>query len=314
MEEFLTDEEIVERILKLKKRRKAILLAHNYQRGEIQDIADYVGDSLGLSRQAAATSASVIVFCGVHFMAETAYILSPRKTVLLPEPQAGCPLADMITPEALIEKRKEYPSAPVVCYVNSSAAVKAESDICSTSANSVQIIESLDEKRVIFVPDENLGKYVASKTGKEIILWKGRCPTHHKIKRESVLKLKEECPQAKFVAHPECRPEVLELAEKIAGTSGMIKYIKESLDKEFIIGTEIGIIHRLKKENPGKKFYPIKEAICPNMKLNTLDKVLSSLERLEPKITVPEPLRVRALRAVSKMLEVEEVEVAVGEV
>ena len=301
---FFNDERLKEEILRLKKEREAIILAHNYQRPEVQDIADYVGDSLGLSQQAAATDAKVIVFCGVHFMAETAYILSPQKLVLLPDLRAGCPLADMITPDALKKMKAEYPGVPVVAYVNTSAAVKAESTVCSTSANSVQIVEYLESRRVIFVPDENLGKYVARKTNKEIILWKGKCPTHHKIKRESVLRLKKDHPQAKFVAHPECRQNVLELADKICGTSGMVKYVKQDPSREFIIGTELGIIHRLKRENPSKEFYALEEAICPNMKLITLDKVYRSLKTLTPKVTVPEDIRLKALDAVQKMISI----------
>ena len=301
---FFDDERLKREILRLKREREAVILVHNYQRPEVQDIGDYLGDSLGLSQQAAETEAKVIVFCGVHFMAETAYILSPQKLVLLPDLRAGCPLADMITPEALKRLKAENPGVPVVAYVNTSAAVKAESDVCCTSANSVQIVESLDSRKVIFVPDENLGRYVAGKTNKQIISWKGKCPTHHKIKKESVVTLKKKHPKAKFVAHPECRQDVLELADKICGTSGMVKYVQQDPSREFIIGTELGIIHRLQKENPSKRFYALEEAICPNMKLITLDKVYRSLMTLTPKVTVPEETRLRALKAVQKMISI----------
>ncbi len=296
--------ELIERIFELKRERNAVILAHNYQVGEIQDIADFVGDSLGLSRQAAQTDADVIVFCGVHFMAETAYILSPDKTVLLPDANAGCPLADAITPEALRSKRREYPKAAVVCYVNSSAAVKAESDVCCTSANAVQVVESLGDSQIIFVPDKNLGKYVASKSGKEIILWDGCCPIHDNITAEQILELKGGHLGAKFMAHPECRPEVLAFADGIYGTSGMIRYARNVEAKEIIVGTEAGMVYRLSKENPEKKFYVPQEAICPDMKLTTLEKVLHGLESLETRITVPEEIRVRAERAVNRMIEI----------
>ncbi|MDI6891453.1 MAG: quinolinate synthase NadA [Actinomycetota bacterium] len=295
---------LIDRIEELKRRQNAVILAHNYQPGEIQDIADYVGDSLELSRLAAATDAAVIVFCGVHFMAETAFILSPEKIVILPDLKAGCPLADMITAEALREKRREYPDAKVVCYVNSSAAVKAESDVCCTSANAVRIVESLDGEKVIFVPDRNLGAYVSSRVDKEVILWDGACHVHDaKISLEQVTKLKREHPGARFMAHPECHLEVLRLADEVCGTSGMVRYARESVAGEIIVGTEVGIVYRLKKENPGKVFYPIETAICPDMKLITLEKIVKSLETLEPRVVIPEDVRLRAEEAVKRMVE-----------
>jgi quinolinate synthase len=299
------DDELVEKISDLKKRRNAVILAHNYQLGEVQDIADFVGDSLELSQNAAKTDAGVIVFCGVHFMAETASILCPEKVVLLPDMNAGCPMADMITAELLREKKKEHPQAVVVCYINSSAEVKAESDICCTSANAVGVIESLDAQEILFVPDQYLGHYISTKTGKKMILWPGFCPTHVRIKPERIKELKREYPQAKVVVHPECTPEVIALADEVLSTSGMCRYAQRDEVREMIVGTELGIIHRLKKENPGKRFIPVsKQAICPNMKLITLEKVLWSLEEMNPEVKVPEGIRLRAKTAVDKMLKI----------
>jgi len=300
------DAELVEKISALKKRRNAVILAHNYQLGEVQDIADFVGDSLELSQRAAETDAGVIVFCGVQFMAETASILCPDKVVLLPDINAGCPLANMITAERLRAKKKEHPQAVVVCYVNSSAEVKAESDICCTSANAVEVIESLDAREILFVPDQYLGHYVSARTGKKMILWPGFCPTHVRIKPERIKELKQEYPQAKVVVHPECRPEVIALADEVLSTGGMCRYAKRDEVREMVVGTEVGIIHRLRKENPGKRFIPISEqAVCPNMKLITLEKVLWSLEEMSPKVKVPEGIRLRAKAAVDKMLRIE---------
>lgn len=299
------DSELVEKILDLKKRRNAILLAHNYQLGEVQDIADFVGDSLELSQNAARTDADVIVFCGVHFMAETASILCPDKTVLLPDMYAGCPMADMITAEQLRKKKREHPRATVVCYINSSAEVKAESDICCTSANAVKIVESLDADEILFVPDQYLGHYVATKTGKNMILWRGFCPTHVRILPEYIIRLRQEYPEAKVIVHPECMPEVIALADEVLSTGGMIRYARREDVKEMVVGTEIGIIHRLRKENPGKRFIPVSEqAVCPNMKLISLEKVLRSLEEMKPEVKVPKGVRLRAKRAVDSMLEV----------
>jgi len=295
--------DIIERIKTLARERDAVILAHNYTRPEIQDIADFVGDSLELSRTASKLSSKVIVFCGVHFMAETAYILSPDKTVLIPDPFAGCPMADMITGEQLRNLKKEHPNAKVVCYVNSSAEVKGESDICCTSANAVDIVSRLDSSEIIFVPDKYLGTYVSKMTGKRLILWQGYCPIHAMIKAEDIIRMKQEHPRAKVVVHPECPPEVTELADAVRSTSGMLRYVKEVDAQEFIIGTESGIIYRMEKENPGKKFFSVrKDTICVNMKKITLEKVLNSLERNEHKVTVPEDIRIRALKSIERML------------
>jgi quinolinate synthase len=300
------DAGLVEKISALKKRRNAVILAHNYQLGEVQDIADFVGDSLELSQRAAQTDADVIVFCGVQFMAETASILCPEKLVLLPDVNAGCLLADMITAEGLRAKKKEHPQAVVVCYVNSPAEVKAESDICCTSANAVKVVESLDAREILFVPDQYLGHYVSDRTGKKMILWPGFCPTHVRIKPERIKELKREYPQAKVVVHPECTPEVIALADEVAGTGGMCRYAQRDEVREMIVGTELGIMHRLRKENPGKRFIPVSEqAICPDMKLITLEKVLRSLEEMSPEVKVPEGIRLKAKAAVDKMLEID---------
>ena len=299
------ESELTERILKLKEKRNAVLLVHNYQLGEVQDIADFIGDSLDLSQKAAKTDASVIVFCGVHFMAETASILCPDKTVLLPDTNAGCPMANMITAPQLRAKKKEHPKATVVCYINSSAAVKAESDVCCTSANAVKVIESIDANEILFVPDQYLGHYISTKTDKKMILWPGFCPTHARILPEHITKLKHEYPEAKVVVHPECKPGVIALADEVLSTSGMIKFAKREDVKEMIVGTEMGIIYRLRKENPGKRFIPVSEqVVCPNMKLITLEKVLWSLEEMAPEVKVPEKIRLKAKKAVDKMLEV----------
>jgi quinolinate synthase len=296
---------LAERILKLKRERNAVILAHNYQLGEVQDIADFVGDSLGLSQNAAKTEADVIVFCGVHFMAETAAILCPDKTVLLPDEHAGCPMADMLTAEQLRQKKKELPNATVVCYVNSTAEVKAESDICCTSANAVKVVESLDNDEILFVPDQYLGHYVSTRTDKKLNLWPGYCPTHVRILPQDIIRLKQEYPQAKAVVHPECRPDVIAVADEVLSTGGMIRYAGREDVGEMIVGTELGIIHRLRKENPGKRFIPVSEqAICPNMKLITLEKVLWSLEEMSPEVKVPEAIRLKAKTAVDRMLAI----------
>jgi quinolinate synthase len=301
----MTNAELIEKILDLKKKKSAVILAHNYQLGEVQDIADFVGDSLDLSQRAAETDAGVIVFCGVRFMAETASILCPDKVVLLPDVSAGCLMADMITAEQLLANKKEHPQAVVVCYVNSPAEVKAESDICCTSANAVKVVESLDAREILFVPDQYLGHYVSTKTGKKMILWPGFCPTHARITPEMIKELKREYPQAKVVVHPECTPEVIGLADEALSTGGMCRYAQRDEVKEMIVGTELGIIHRLKKENPGKRFIPVSEqAICPDMKLITLEKVLRSLEEMSPEVKVPEGIRLRAKAAVDKMLKI----------
>lgn len=295
---------LVEKIKRCKEQRNAIILAHNYQIGEVQDIADYVGDSLGLSQNAAMSDADLIVFCGVHFMAETASILCPDKTVLIPDVYAGCPMANMITPKKLRELRSKYPDAAVVCYVNTSAEVKAESDICCTSSNALKVVESIQESEVIFVPDKYLAHYVSTQTEKKIIPWNGFCPTHVRILPEHILKQKTLHPKADVIVHPECTPPVIALADEVFSTGGMCSYAKESTTNEIIVGTEVGILHRLRKENPDKNFYPAFEsAVCPNMKRITLEKVLWSLEDIEYEITVPPTVRLKAKKAVEKMLE-----------
>jgi len=299
------DKSIEARILELKKDRNAVILAHNYQIGDVQDIADLVGDSLELSQKAAKTDADVIVFCGVHFMAETASILSPERTVLLPDAGAGCPMADMITAEQLMEKKKELPGATVVTYINSTAEVKAESDYCCTSANGVKVVAQINNEEILFVPDQYLGDFIAKKTGKEMTLWPGYCPTHVRILPEDITKRKHEHPDAKVVVHPECRPDVIALADEVLSTSGIIRYAGREDVSELIVGTEVEILHRLRKENPGKKFIPASEkAICPNMKLITLDKVLKSLETMTPEVKVPEEIRIKAKAAVDRMLAI----------
>ncbi|GJQ50720.1 quinolinate synthase A [Candidatus Kuenenia stuttgartiensis] len=296
---------IIDKIKELKKKRNAIILAHNYQRGEVQDIADYAGDSLGLSQQAAKTEAEMIVFCGVHFMAETASILCPGKLVLLPDENAGCPMANMITRKELILKKKEYPGAKVVCYVNSTAAVKAESDICCTSSNAIKIVSSFPkEQEILFVPDKSLGGYVSKQLNRPMILWEGYCPTHHRILAEHIVKAKKEHPQAKIVVHPECTPDVIELADHVASTTGIAKYCRESSAGKFIIGTEIGLLHRLKKENPQKSFFAVTPlSDCPNMKLINLEKVLWALEDLVYEVKVAEDIAQKAHSAIQKMLD-----------
>jgi quinolinate synthase len=294
-----------ERIITLKENKNAIILAHNYQRGEVQDIADFVGDSLELSQNAAKTDADVIVFCGVHFMAETASIICPDKTVLLPDEEAGCPMANMITADELRQKKKEMPNATVVCYINSTAEVKAESDICCTSANAVKIVESIDASEILFVPDQYLGHYVSTRTNKKMSFWPGYCPTHVRIKAEDIISLKKEYPSAKAVVHPECRPEVIAVADEALSTGGMLRYTRKSEAKEIIVGTEIGIIHRLEKENPSKKFIAVSQkAVCPNMKKITLEKILWALEEMAPQVKVPEEIRLRARVTVDKMLRI----------
>ena len=299
-------EDLKKKIATLKKKKNAVILAHNYQREQIQDIADIVGDSLQLARAAARVDADIIEFCGVRFMAESASILNPDKKVLLPVKEAGCPLVDMITPEKLKSLKAQYPDAAVVCYVNSSAKVKAESNIACTSSNAVEVVRSLPNKRIIFVPDENLAKYVQLQVPeKEIIPWKGFCPTHIRLSEEEVIKAKKAHPQAEFLAHPECKPEVLKLADQVCSTGGMFKYAKASESGEFIIGTESGMLYRLKKENPDKKFYlPSEHLVCANMKLTTLGWVAHSLELEIYEIKVPQGIRVKAKKSLDKMLKI----------
>jgi quinolinate synthase len=294
----------VKRIQQLKKEKNAIILAHNYQRGDVQDVADFVGDSFGLSQKAVASDADIIVFCGVDFMAESAAVLNPEKTVLMPETSAQCPMAAMITPDSLKLEKEKYPNAAVVCYVNTPASVKAQSDICCTSANAVKVVNALTEDEIIFVPDRNLALYVADHTDKKIIPWNGYCPTHHLILPGDVLLEIEEHPDAEILVHPECRPDVVALADQVLSTAGMLKYAKQSNSTEFIIATELGLLHRLRKENPGKTFIPATSfAVCPNMKMNTLGSIIRALENNEHVITIPEDIRLKAKRALDRMLE-----------
>lgn len=297
--------DISQGIRKLLKERNAVLLAHNYMRDEVQEIADITGDSLALSQEAARTGADVIVFCGVHFMAESASILSPDKTVLLPRMDAGCPMADMVTAEALLEMKARHPGVPVVTYVNSSAAVKAVSDICCTSANAVKVVNSLPDPEVIFVPDRNLGQFVAKQSGKTFHFWDGFCPTHERLKPADVQRLKEAHPDALFICHPECNPLVVALADHVCSTSGMYEYCRKSPARRFIIGTEAGILYRLRLENPDKEFILASPAlICPNMKLTSLEDVLASLQAMSPVVKVPEDIRVPAKRALDRMIAI----------
>jgi len=297
-------DDIIARIKALCKQRRAILLAHNYQPPEIQDIADLCGDSLELSVKAARTDAALIVFCGVHFMAETAAILCPDKTVLLPRRDAGCPMADMVTPEALRAKTAQLPPMPVVTYVNSSAAVKALSTICCTSANAVEVVNSLNAKAVLMTPDRNLARYTAGRTDTHIHYWEGFCPIHDRICPEDVQKARAAHPEAVFMAHPECRSEVLALADVVTSTSGMIRHAIEAPQTRFIVGTEIGILHPLQKAAPAKAFYPVSSnMVCPDMKKIALGDILHCLQTMEGKVAVPEAIRLPALKAVQAMIE-----------
>ncbi|GAI85102.1 unnamed protein product, partial [marine sediment metagenome] len=300
------DERLLGKIAKLKDEHRAAILAHNYQPGEIQDLADFTGDSLGLSIKAAETDADVIVFCGVQFMAETAAILSPEKTVLLPDKSAGCPLADMITAEQLRKLKQEHPDALVVCYVNSTAEVKAESDYCCTSANAVELINSLPEdRRIIFVPDQHLGRFAAERTGRDLVLWPGYCITHVMITEDDINTAKAKYPDAIVMAHPECTEPVKELSDELLSTGQMLKFAAKSTAKRFIIATETGIIHTLKKQNPNAEFIAASErAICPNMKKITLEKIVWALEDMQYKISVPKAIMEKAKKALDKMVEI----------
>ncbi len=297
---------LLNKIKKLKTERNAVILAHNYQPGEIQDLADFCGDSLGLSIEASNTNAEVIVFCGVKFMAETAAILSPQKTVLLPEKTAGCPMADMINAEQLIELKAKHPGAIVVCYVNSSAEVKAQSDCCCTSSNAVEAVKSLPKnKEVIFVPDKNLGSFVSERTGRKLILWPGYCTTHIHITADDITKAKEKYPDAVVVCHPECTADVRAIADELLSTGQMLKFVKKNTAKRYIIATEKGIIHTLKKLRPDAEYIcPTERAICPNMKKITIDKVIWSLENMREVIKVDEKIRIKAKKALERMVEI----------
>jgi len=299
------DMELKRKIRKLLKEKRAILLSHNYQRDEIQEIADITGDSLGLSIEASKTDAEIIIFCGVHFMAESASILCPDKIVILPRMEAGCPMADMITPDDLKTKKTSHPDAAVVTYVNSSAAVKAVSDICCTSANAIKVVNSIPQQRILMTPDKNLANYISKHSHKEIIPWDGFCPTHDRLSLEEVKRAKKAHPEALFVAHPECRPEVLELADHICSTSGMYTYARSTDAPAFIMGTEMGILYRLRKENPRKKFIlPSKNLICPNMKLISLEDIYQCLKNMKNIVKVPEEVRILAKKALDKMLAI----------
>ncbi len=290
----------------LVKQRNAILLAHNYEPPEIQDIADICGDSLELSMKASKTDADVIVFCGVHFMAETASILCPDKTILLPAKNAGCPMAAMIDAEALIQKKAEMPDAVVISYVNTTAEVKAESDMCCTSANVVQVINAVPpEKRILMTPDKNLAQYASSRTGRKIHYWNGYCPIHNNLTPEQVMKVKKAHPGVPFLAHPECPPEVLALADEIKSTSGILAYAAQSAETKFIIGTEVGILHPLSRANPEKTFIPADPGMsCPDMKKIALSDIQQALENMRPEVRVSEAVRVRAKSAVERMLAI----------
>lgn len=296
---------LIDEINRLRKEKDAVIVAHTYQIGEIQDIADVVADSFALSKYCASQKAEIIVFCGVVFMAESAKILAPEKIVLLPERTAGCPMADMVTAEALVKMKKQQPNAVVVTYINSSAEVKAESDVCVTSSNALKVIRALPEKEIIFVPDKNLGAYVASQCPeKNIILWEGYCPTHNKIKVSEVLEIKKLHPDALFLIHPECTPDVVKLADFVGSTKEIIDYAKQSTAKKFVIGTEMGVMHQLKNENKEKTFYLMAAGLmCPNMKKTTLESVYNSLLNNVYEMNVPEDIAIKARKALDRMLE-----------
>ncbi len=290
----------------LKQQRNAVVLAHNYQRPEIFEVADFIGDSLELARAAKQVSADVIVFCGVHFMAETAKVVNPERTVLLPDLRAGCSLSASITAEALADRKEElrkvYPDLQVVCYVNTTADVKAESDACCTSANALQVVEAVDSQHILFVPDENLARYVQSQTSKTILAWEGNCYVHHQITPEQILAVRQNLPQVKILVHPECREDVIQLADAVLSTSAMMRYAKQSPAQEFLIVTECGLSDRLLLEVPEKKFYKSCK-LCAFMKMITLDGVLDSLREMRYEITLPEDVRLGAERSLSRMLE-----------
>ncbi|MGB9720874.1 MAG: quinolinate synthase NadA [bacterium] len=298
--------DLIKRIIELKRKREAVILVHNYQLPEIQDIADFVGDSLELARVSRDAPSKVILFCGVHFMAETAKIFNPEKTVLMPDLHAGCPMANMIDPSRLKMERKRYPDAGVVTYINSTAEVKALSDICCTSANGVKVARAIENEEIIFVPDKYLGAYVERQVPeKKFHLYNGYCPTHMLFSRQGILKIKENFPDALILAHPECRIEVQEIADEVCSTSQMITFARKSPVKQFIICTEIGLLHRLKKENPDKEFIPGNpNALCPNMKLTTLEKVLWALEDMKYEITIDEKIRKKALASIERMIRI----------
>ncbi len=297
---------LVEFIKERKQKLNAVIMAHYYQRPEIQDLADLVGDSLQLARDAAQAQADVIVFCGVSFMAESAKILNPEKLVVMPEPEAGCPMADMITADKLRKWKASHPEAKVVCYVNSSAEVKAESDICCTSSNAIQVVNSIPrEYPILFVPDKNLGNFVALKTGRKIECWPGYCPTHQDVTAQEIQEMRARHPQAPVVVHPECRPEVIKLADEALSTGGILKYVEKSPAREFIIGTEAGLLHQLEKRFPDKVFHIAREEfLCPNMKLTTLENLAYVMDTLEHKVEVPEDIGIKAYHSLERMLNI----------
>jgi quinolinate synthase len=294
----------IKKIKELKDKKNAVILVHNYQRGEVQDIGDYLGDSLGLSRRAKSTKADIIVFCGVKFMAETAKILSPEKKVLMPRKEAGCPMANMVTPDDIMAMRKKHPKAKVVSYVNTNADVKAVSDVCCTSANAIEVVRNIDSDEIIFVPDRNLGSYAKRFTDKKMILWDGFCYVHDRISKEEVLSAKRKHPEALLLVHPECRGEVIDIADEVLSTSGMIKFTKESKAKSFLIGTEEGIIYRLKKENPEKMFYNLEiPRVCSDMKLTHLKDVYLALKEEKKEVTLSEDIISASKKALEEMLK-----------
>ncbi|ARF68555.1 quinolinate synthase [Paenibacillus larvae subsp. pulvifaciens] len=297
--------ELKERIKQLKKERNAIILAHYYQRDEIQDIADFRGDSFLLAQKAAETDADIIVFCGVHFMGESAKILAPDKKVIIPDERAGCPMADMVNVEGLKELKRKHPHATVVAYINTSADVKAETDICCTSANAVKVIESVETGEIIWVPDKNLGNYVSKFTNKNMIIWEGYCNTHDMLTVKDVEDMKAKHPNAQFVVHPECRPEVVAMGDFVGSTTAIIKYCRESGCQEFIVGTEDGTGYQLRLDSPHKTFhFATKYLVCPNMKVNNLKKVARCLETMQPEVFVPAHIADQARLSLERMLQV----------
>lgn len=297
--------EIKDQIEILKEKHNAVILVHNYQIPEVQDIADLLGDSLDLAKKAQKTDAENIIFCGVNFMAESAKILNPDKNVIIPDINAVCPMAEMVDSDKLTKLKNDHPDAEIVSYINTTAEIKAISDICCTSSNGVNVVKSVSSKKIIFVPDKNLGAYIKRFiTDKEIILWPGMCPTHHKIHEDEILNLKKKHPKAEILVHPECRPKIIDIADHALSTNGMVNHSKKSETSEFIIGTEKDMCYRLEKENPNKIFYPVKSAICPNMKKITLEKVLNSLETLEPKISLSDEIMKKAKKPLQKMMEI----------
>jgi len=297
---------MTEEIEKLKRARNAVVLAHNYTRGEVQDVADYTGDSLELARLATQVDADVIVFCGVYFMAETAAILNPAKTVLIPDPTAGCPMADMITGGQLRELKSRHPGAVAVCYVNSTAEVKAECDICVTSGNAERVMATIPRDReIIFVPDRHLGSHVSALEGREYVLWPGYCPTHARLTAKTVEAARAAHPGAPLMVHPECPREIRDMADERLSTGGMCRFARTSKADTILVGTEVGILHRLRRENPGKTFIPVSDSlVCPNMKKTTLENLAESLREMKTRVSVPEDVAVRARRAIEAMLAV----------